>query len=67
VTIADKLKRLEALRQRMPIANVDLDTSMSDEELDAAIAELPENQLEELRELGYGRKSGQLEARKIKE
>lgn len=67
MTIADKLKRLESLRKRLPIENVDLDVSMTDEELDAAIAELPEEQLEQLRRFGYGRKSGQLEARLITE
>lgn len=66
MSVADKLKRLEALRQRMKPAADDNEISMTDEELEAALAILTAEELEPFRALGYGRRSGQLEARIIR-
>lgn len=63
MTTADKLKRLEALSRRMKKAADDSEILMTDEEPEAALATLTAEELEPFRALGYGRRSGQLEAR----
>lgn len=73
MSVADKLKRLEALHRRRTAEGKSADARMTDEEINAVLAQVTPEQWEELwteheeqlRSWGYGRKSGQLDARLI--
>lgn len=73
MSVADKLKRLEAIHRRRAAAGKSGAADMTDEEIEDVLSQItPEHWAELLAEhgallssWGYGRKSGQLESRII--